>query len=321
VTQEHSIVQQIKTWTDSRFIGDDCAMLPRQQLATTDTLVEGTHFLTSLSSFEDIGWKAVAVNLSDIAAMGGYPEHLLVAISLPAQFTREHFSRLYSGIVDCATTFKTRVAGGDLTAGPNLVLSLTALGSWHENGCLTRSGARDGDLVIATGDFGASAAGLWYLQNHSQQGPALRPRFPHASGAHRRPQPQLSAGWALVKRTASEGALMDTSDGLADALVQISHASNVSMDIDLASVPIDEETVNLAALAGIDPVHWALYGGEDYQLVGCLRREIWDNWQHELAAHFVVIGRVASGRGVKLRNGNQEGPKLDLDNTFQQIRF
>ncbi|HEY9682563.1 MAG TPA: thiamine-phosphate kinase [Oculatellaceae cyanobacterium] len=320
-SQEHSIVQQIKTWTNSRFIGDDCAMLPRQQLATTDSLIEGTHFLTSVSSFEDIGWKSVAVNLSDIAAMGGYPEYLLVAISLPAQFTREQFSRLYSGIIDCANTFKTRVAGGDLTAGPNLVLSLTALGSWHENGCLTRSGAKDGDLVIATGDFGASAAGLWYLRNNSQSIPGAPPCFPHAAAAHRRPQPKLTAGWALVKRTASEGALMDASDGLADALVQIAHASNVSMDIDLSSVPVHEETRNLAGLAGVDPLHWALYGGEDYQLVGCLRKEIWDNWEQELATHFVVIGRVSRGRGVNLRNAGKEGAKLDLDNAFQQIHF
>ena len=296
-------------------------MLPRQQLATTDTLVEGTHFLTSISSYEDIGWKSVAVNLSDIAAMGGYPEHLLAGITLPPAFTREQFSRLYTGIIDCANTYKTRIVGGDLTAGAGLVLGITLLGSWHENGCLKRSGAEPGDLVIVTGDFGASAAGFWYLQNEMNKEPSVRPRFPHACDAHRRPIPRLSEGWSLVKRADTRGALMDASDGLADALSQIASASNVCLEVDLELVPVHAETRALAQIAGVDPQTWVLYGGEDYQLVGCLRKEIWDNWSGELAPQFTVIGRVGEGRGVKLKLGEAEYPELDLGKSFQQIRF
>jgi thiamine-monophosphate kinase len=294
--------------------------LPGQQLATTDSLVEGTHFLPSLSSYEDIGWKAVAVNLSDIAAMGGYPEHLLVAISMPPAFTREQFTRLYTGIVDCANTYKTRIVGGDLTSSPQLTLGLTVLGSWHENGCLKRSGARPGDLVIATGDFGASAAGLWYLQNETS-GRSIRPLYVRTCGAHRRPVPRLADAWSLVKRSDSRGALMDSSDGLADALCQISWSSNVLIEVDLELVPIHDETRELATLAGVDVNNWALYGGEDYQLVGCLRSEIWDNYRHELSPSFSVIGRVLEGRGVKLKIGSADGPELELSRTFQQIRF
>lgn len=320
-SQEHSIVRQIKEWTGSKFIGDDCAILPGQQLATTDSLVEGTHFLSSLSSYEDIGWKSVAVNLSDIAAMGGYPQHLLVAISMPPAFTREQFTRLYTGLVDCANTYKTRIVGGDLTSAPQLTLGLTVLGSWHENGCLKRSGARPGDLVIATGDFGASAAGLWYLQNETREGRSIRPRYVRTSAAHRRPVPRLADAWSLVKRSASRGALMDSSDGLADALCQISWASNVLIEVDLELVPIHDETRELAMLAGVDVNNWALYGGEDYQLVGCVSSEIWDNYSHELSPSFVVIGRVLEGRGVKLKVGSVDGPEVELSRTFQQIRF
>ena len=320
-SREHSIIRQIKEWTGSKFIGDDCALLPGQQLATTDSLVEGTHFLTSISSYEDIGWKSVAVNLSDIAAMGGYPEHLLVGISLPPSFTREQFTRLYTGIVDCANTYKTRIVGGDLTSAPQLTLSLTLLGSWHENGCLKRSGARPGDLVIVTGDFGASAAGLWYLQNETSAEQSRRPLFVRTCNAHRRPVPRLSEGWALVKRADSRGALMDASDGLADAICQIADASKASIEVDLELVPIHEETRELATLAGVDVYNWCLYGGEDYQLVGCVRQEIWDNYSNELSPSFTPIGRVVEGRGVKLKVGSTDGPAVELSKTFQQIRF
>jgi thiamine-monophosphate kinase len=322
-TQEHSIIHQIKDWTGSKFIGDDCAMLPGQVLATVDTLVEGTHFLTSISSFEDIGWKSVAVNLSDIAAMGGVPEYMLVSLTLPASFTRHEFKRLYSGIIDCSQTYRTQVVGGDLTSGPQLVLSITVLGAWHKNGCLRRSGARPGDLIVATGDFGASAAGFWFLQNRGNAPvqKLRRPRFPYATTAHQRPVPRLEESWALVDGFGSRGALMDTSDGLGDALWQIATASKVLMQVDLNRVPVHFETRKIAALAKTDVQSWVLYGGEDYQLVGCAPEEIWDNWDHELKTQFAVVGRVLSGEGVELIRGEQKGPPLELSKAFQQIHF
>jgi thiamine-monophosphate kinase len=195
------------------------------------------------------------------------------------------------------------------------------LGSFHENGCLKRSGARPGDIVIATGDFGASAAGFWYLQNESSEAHSIRPRYVRTSAAHRRPIPRLAEAWSLVKRTDSRGALMDSSDGLADALCQISWASEVLIEVDLELVPIHDETREVATLAGVDVNDWALYGGEDYQLVGCVRPEIWDNYSHELSSSFVVIGRVLEGRGVRLKVGSADGPEVELSRTFQQIRF
>jgi thiamine-monophosphate kinase len=114
---------------------------------------------------------------------------------------------------------------------------------------------------------------------------------------------------------------MDSSDGLADALCQLSWASNVLIEVDLKLVPIHDETRELATLAGMDVNEWALYGGEDYQLVGCVRPEIWDNYSDELKSSFLVIGRVSEGRGVKLKVGSADGPTVELARTFQQIRF
>jgi thiamine-monophosphate kinase len=337
MTKEHSLVQQIKSWTGSNLIGDDCALLPGQQLASTDTLVEGTHFLPSISSYEDIGWKAAAVNLSDIAAMGGIPEHLLVSITLPTVFAKAQFARLYKGIIDCAREHKAAIVGGDLTTGAKLSLSLTVLGRFHENGCLRRSGAQPGDLVIVSGDFGASRAGLWYLQERASrelekneikkdeietiESKLTRSRFFRSCDAHRRPKPRLAAGWLLAKSAGSRAAAMDSSDGLADALVQIALSSNVSIEVDLDLLPIHSETREIASLAGADINQWALYGGEDYQLVGCVSEKTWQNWKQDLSSVFTVVGKVREGLGVKLKIGQKDGPPIELDKSFQQIFF
>ncbi len=322
ITPEQALVEQIKQWTGSKFIGDDCAVLPGQQLLTADSLVEGTHFRRSLSTLEDIGWKTVAVNLSDIAAMAGRPRYLIVSLTLPKVFSRQQFNQLYAGLVDCARTYKTRIVGGDLTSGSILVLSATVLGDQHEDGCMLRSGARAGDVIVVTGNFGASQAGLWYLTQ--PQMVATRTRlspFLHCPGVHRRPVPRLSESWALVQRTAGRGALMDASDGLADAIAQLGRASDVGMDVDLLRVPIHIETARLAAKAKVNPYDWALYGGEDYELVGCIPAEIWDNWVGAPDNPFTAIGKVTGDRGVRLRIGSKAGPELDMSKCFQQIRF
>jgi len=322
VTREQALVEQIKEWTDGKFIGDDCAVLPGQQLVTADSLVEGTHFLTSLSSLEDIGWKTVAVNLSDIAAMGGRPRYLLISLTLPRVFSREQFNRLYSGLIDCASTYRARIVGGDLTSGPCMVLNVTALGDAHESGCMLRSGAAAGDIVVVTGNFGASVAVLWYLKHASMSATSRSaPRFTHCSETHRRPVPRLNEAWDLVSRTHGRGALMDTSDGLGDALAQISRASKVGMEIDLLRVPIHIETARLASEARINPYDWALYGGEDYELVGCVPPEIWDNWVGQPENPFTAIGKVTAKTGVHLRIGSKAGPELDTAKCFQQINF
>ena len=164
-TAEHRLIEAIKGWAGDHYIGDDCAVLPHQQLLTSDTLVEGTHFVTPLTSWLDLGWKTLAVNLSDIAAMAGRPRFAVISLTLPAHVEHRQLREFYAGLIDCAGAYRTEVVGGDLTRGALMVVTATVLGEAHANGCLRRSGANAGDVVAVSGDFGASAAGLWALQS------------------------------------------------------------------------------------------------------------------------------------------------------------
>lgn len=307
-TAEHRLIEWIRDCAGNTGIGDDCAVLPGQLLVTSDTLVEGTHFLTSIVSPADLGWKSVAVNLSDIAAMGGRPRHIIVSLTMPEHFKVDEFRELFSSMVGCARTYRAEIAGGDLTRGPVLVLTLTVIGEIHESGCLTRAGAQPGDVVIVSGDFGAAAGGLWVLREGLSG-------YAHLKRAHLRPQPRLAEAWSLVSHAGSRGALMDASDGLADALVQISRQSKTGMEIDLSKVPLHPETVEAAKLAGIDPLDWALYGGEDYELVGTIPQSVWDILGGSESNSFAAIGRVKSSAGIVLSGaGNRQ---LDLSKSFQ----
>jgi thiamine-monophosphate kinase len=314
-TREQELVGAIKSWTDSPFIGDDCAVVDDGDLLTTDTLVEGTHFLLPLIALQDLGWKSIAVNLSDIAAMAGRPRNLLVSITVPPHLDQEAFTQLYEGMIECSKTYKTQIVGGDLTKGAALTLGITVHGKVHENGCLLRSGAKPGDLVVVTGDFGASKAGLWVLLNQLDN----VSDYPHSIAAHIHPLPRLCESWSMVRRTGNRGALMDASDGLADALSQICRASHVGMDIDLEKLPIDVETLSVAQQAGADPLDWALYGGEDYELVGCIPESQFNDWTEDNP--FKAIGVVTDSDEINLKSGDKTALQLDLSKCFEQIEF
>lgn len=309
-TIEHKLIQSLKTWVGGTYIGDDCAVLPGQTLITADTLVEGTHFLLGSTSLADLAWKAIAVNLSDIAAMAGKPRYAMVSLTIPPYFQMRQFKELYCSLVECARSFRTEIVGGDLTAGPILILAITIIGETHEVGCLTRSAAKPGDLVAVTGDFGASAAGLWAL------GSGLA-KFSYVKERHCRPQPRLNESWALVKSTNGQGALMDASDGLADALVQISQASAVGMEIELDLVPVHEQTKAVALLAQVELSDWLLFGGEDYELVFCLDEKDFSTLSKSVDYCFTAIGRVTKSKGVNVSKAGRPYPPLDLGRSFQ----
>ena len=308
-TAEHRLIEAIKGWAGDHYIGDDCAILPHQQLLTSDTLVEGTHFVTPLISWLDLGWKTLAVNLSDIAAMAGRPRFALISLTLPAHVEHRQLREFYAGLIDCAGAYRTEVVGGDLTRGALMVVTATVLGEAHANGCLRRSGANPGDVVAVSGDFGASAAGLWALQSGAGGYQLVKQR-------HCRPLPLLTESWGLIEKTGGGGALMDASDGLADALVQIAAASAVGMEIDVAAVPVVEETRQAAAAAGVDSLEWALYGGEDYALVACIPPAAWQT-MIESGDPFTAIGVVNQSGTITLNNSGGLGPEIDLGRSFQ----
>jgi thiamine-monophosphate kinase len=249
--------------------------------------------------------------------MAGIPEYALIALSGPEDFyLGNQVLSLYAGLNDCCERYKTKIVGGDITRGAIVSIAITILGRAHPAGILKRKGAQTNDVVLVTGDFGASAAGLSLLENKNVSS------FEHCVNKHRRPLPRLEESHELVTRTGSRGALMDASDGLADALMQIAQASEVGMQIDLEAIPLDADTRAFAAQTKIDPYELALYGGEDYELVACLPKNIWQDWQKqapESASSFIQIGVVNETNNIQLMFGNETAHELDLRKVFQHI--
>jgi len=297
LTREQVLVKKIKEWTGSSYIGDDCAVLADGKLVSSDTLVEGTHFRLDFTNWRQLGWKSCAVNLSDIAAMAGRPRYLTVALTLPATCPdlEQSLEQFYLGFTQCARAFGAEIVGGDLTVGPHFVVNVTAIGESHEGGLLLRSGAQPGDVVVVTGTFGSSAAGLeLLLQGHGASSPEGREEL---LLAHLEPQPRLAEALALVRLVGSRGALMDASDGLADALWQIAEQSQVDIEVDLEAIPRSTAMSSFAHAIGVNPYQWALYGGEDYELVATISAGDWLKAQ-SLAGEgfpFKKIGVVLAG--------------------------
>jgi thiamine-monophosphate kinase len=253
-------------------VGDDAAVLVpapgRRLVVTTDVLVDGVHFRDDLSEPEDWGWKAVAANVSDVAAMGGEPRWLVVALTVPAGTAVERLERVYAGLAEACRAFVVALVGGDTSAGPALSLAVTALGEAGQ--VVTRSGARPGDRLAVSGPLGAAAAGLALLERGDAGARELLGRFPSLAAAHRRPRPDLAAGPRLARAGAT--AMVDVSDGLAGDALHLAEASGTGLEVVDAAVPLAAGVAEAAALLGRDPVELALGGGEDFVLAAALPR-------------------------------------------------
>ena len=250
-------------------IGDDAAILDappgRQIVVTTDMLIENVHFRRDWSDPYSIGWKAAAVNLSDVAAMGADPTFAFVSLALPPDETVEGLDRLMDGFSDCLTRYGARLAGGDTNAAPtDLTVSVTLLGSVPSGQALTRAGARVGDVLLVTGALGHSAAGLALLVAHGQPGAAQRSEA--LVSAHRRPQPRVPAGLAAAQ-TRKIHACMDVSDGLFGDVPKLCAASGVGARLETALLPVSDELRRVCESLRTDPLRMALQGGEDYELL------------------------------------------------------
>ena len=228
-----------------RWIGDDAAVLRPpggSLLAATDVLVENVHFDLTIGGVDDVGWKAAVVNVSDVAAMGGLPTALLVAVAGPPG---TDLDRLYEGLADAARAYDCPVVGGDLSDAPLLVVSVTVIGHAARLGPVLRSGARPGDAVFVTGPLGAAAAGLALLRAGREGGDAV--------AAYRRPRARLAEGRAAAGAGAT--AMIDVSDGLAADLGHLLVDSGVGAALD--EVPVAPGAT----------LEQALGGGDDYELL------------------------------------------------------
>ena len=248
--------------------GDDAAAVGfgGTALATADLLLEGGHFDLAFSSAGDVGWKALAVNVSDIAAMGGVPRYALVSLGAPASTPVATLEALYDGLGECARAFGVSVVGGDTVSSDRLIVSVAVLGEAGPSGVVTRGGARPGDVVCVTGSVGGAAAGLWLLRaaHEDDRSVALIERFPALAAAHRRPTPRVREG--LAAAAAGATAMIDVSDGLAADIGHICEASGLGVEIREASVPVAGGVNDVAVWAGTDPKRLALGGGDDYEL-------------------------------------------------------
>lgn len=246
-------------------IGDDAAVMkPGRGLSdvvTTDVLVEDVHFRRAWSSPADIGAKAVAVNLSDLASMGATPRALLLSLVLPSALPLADFDELVGAVIDAATAARATLIGGNLSRSPGpLVVDVTAMGVVRLRRVLTRGGARPGDRLFVTGTLGAAAAGLRALQSGTLS--AIEDDALAACLlAHRRPQARVRTG-TIVAANKAASACMDVSDGLADAITQLCESSGCGATVTPAAVPVHTG----ATLAD------ALSGGEDYELLFAVPR-------------------------------------------------
>lgn len=263
-------------------IGDDVALLAPDLVWTVDTLVEDVHFTRTTASAADVGWRALAVNLSDLAAAGAAPLGALVALSAPAEASAD-FEPLYRGLAACADAFACPVIGGDITRAPQLVLSVTVLGRASAP-VPGRAGAQPGDVLVVTGRLGGSAAGLAIVQGRATAGgfdAALIER-------HRRPQPRLDDGRELAPVA---HALMDLSDGIATDARRLAQRSGTRLIIDLDALPLDAGVAAVAESLGTPPGVLAATGGEDYELLAALPRAAAD----ALGDRVTIIGAVEAG--------------------------
>ncbi len=284
-------------------IGDDTAVLAvtpgASLLATTDLVVEDVHFRRATASPADIGWKAMMVNVSDIAAMGGEPRYALVGLAVPGTTPPDDIDAFYEGMHDAAARHGVAIVGGDTSASPRgWCIDVTLLGE-HTGTPRLRSAARPGDAIAVTGSLGHSAAGLALLEAGAAELPAETSR--DLVRAHLRPRARVDEGrW--LGRAPGVHAMMDVSDGIATDLGHICRESGVGARVRLDRLPVSAGVREAARALGRDAADWAAAGGEDYELLVTCAADAVDALARGLGlatgTALTVIGEVEAGEGV-----------------------
>lgn len=297
-------------------IGDDCAVFKQEKnsrwLVSTDMLVENVHFDLSFHPPEKLGRKVVAVNLSDIAAMGGVADFILISLSLPKGIKQDWIDSFISGIHQICSETGTKLIGGDTVRGKVLTVSVTVIGSTGGIAPVYRSGAKVGDKIYVTGNLGHSAAGLRLLNGSIK--PSQEGNYQGLLEAHLDPEPQLFIGRALAERSIAS-AMIDVSDGISTDLAHICAESGVGALVFEQSLPCAEELQKLCTQADLSLPDLMLSGGEDYQLLFTSPLDAIENDPELLkfGGQITRIGEIVPGNGVILQYNS--GEKKDVSYT------
>lgn len=309
--REHALVRAIRAAAGrgdgvAVGIGDDAAVLEptagARLVATTDLLLEDVHFRRRWAEPADLGWKALAVNVSDIAAVGARPRWALVALACPATTAAEEVEAFYEGVFALGAEHDVAVVGGDTSASPaGWLVNVTVLGE-AQGPPLLRRGAGPGDVLAVTGTLGRAAAGLAVLERGTAPAALDPDALAETTRAHLRPRPRVAeARWLAAAGGVT--ALIDLSDGLATDAGHIAEESGVAVRIEVARLPIAESTRRVARALRQDPVAWAAAGGEDYELLLACPPEAFgrlaDGLRAATGTPLTRIGEVAAGRGVR----------------------
>lgn len=294
-------------------ISDDAAVYRptpgKVQLLTTDAFVEGIHFDLSFTSFKHLGWKTIIANISDIAAMGGVPRYATIALSIPKKISVEMIEEFYQGAAFACKKYSCLIVGGDTTTSmANMTISVAMLGEANERDVRYRKDAKPGEYICVTGHLGASVAGLKILKREKERfakstakdefKPNLEP-YIEAVEKHLMPKPRLDLSRILIEKV-KIGALIDISDGLASEVHHICNNSSVGASIYEHNIPLQSITQLIAKEFSESPIDYALYGGEDYELLFTISDEEYEKLD-KLTNDVTIIGRITErDKGIEL---------------------
>lgn len=290
-------------------IGDDAAVIfheDRKTVVTTDMLVEGVHFNMVFTPLKHLGYKAVVVNLSDLYAMNAQPRQITVSLAFSSKYTLEAIEELYEGITLAAEKYGVDIIGGDTTTSPNgLIISITALGEAKEDQLVYRNGAKEGDLLVVTGDLGGAYMGLTLLQREAEVwkvDPNMQPDLDgndYVLERQLKPEARKDVIQYFSQLGIKPTSMIDVSDGLSSEIFHIATASKLGCNLYEEKIPIDPTTHKTARDFNLDPTVCALSGGEDYELLFTISQADYDKIKGN--PHWTVIGHMTEANsGINL---------------------
>lgn len=304
----------IKNSSSIKGIGDDAAVIDagdHVKVVSTDLLMEGVHFDLSYAPLPHLGFKAVAVNVSDIAAMNAIPKQITVSIALSNRFSLEAVEALYEGIYAACDHYGVDLVGGDTTASRSgLVISITVIGEAKKEQISYRSGAKENDILCVTGDLGAALVGLQILEREKQvflANPDMKPdleKYTVITGRQLRPDARMDIIHEFAEMGVVPTSMMDISDGLASEIFHICKASGVGATIYEDKLPIDKQTFDTAVELNLDPITCVLNGGEDYELLFTIGQKDFGKLEKHPDIHFIGhITKPEDGKYLVTKSG------------------